>query len=328
VKPLGPLPARLLRLGAHLTSPGGARGALLVLIYHRVLAAPDALLADEPDAARFAAELDLIAGLFNVLGFSEAVERLGRRSLPPRALAITFDDGYANNLEVAAPLLAARGLTATFFISTGFSGGGMMWNDLVIEALRVAPAEFDLGPLGLGTWPLPDVGARRRAVDSLLGRLKYLSLEERIAAAERIAERAGLPATVTPMMDERQLRALAGRGMELGAHCIRHPILSRLAPDDARREIEGSRQRLAEITGVPVRAFAYPNGRPGVDYTAEHVRMVREAGFSAAASTAWGVATSRSDPLQVPRVAPWDRSAARYALRLVRANTQRRATTV
>ncbi len=107
MRPLGGVEARLLRLGGRLVSPGGRRGALLVLIYHRVLAAPDALLGDEPDAARFGAELDLVGRLFNVLAFSEAVARLQAGSLPPRALAITFDDGYANNLEVAAPLLAA-----------------------------------------------------------------------------------------------------------------------------------------------------------------------------------------------------------------------------
>src|SRR5262249_38259299 len=134
----------LLRTAARFASPGGSRGSLLVLIYHRVLTEHDPLLADEPDAASFAAQMDLLANLFNVIPFGEAVERLASNSLPPRAVAITFDDGYTNNLEVAAPILAARGLRATFFITTGFIEGGQMWNDLIIESLRSAPEDFDL----------------------------------------------------------------------------------------------------------------------------------------------------------------------------------------
>jgi len=85
----------------------------------------------------------------------------------------------------------------------------------------------------------------------------------------------------------------------------------------ARYEIVESGRRLAEIVRAPVRLFAYPNGKPGKDYAVEHVRMVREAGYSAAVSTAWGAATTRTDPLQLPRFTPWDRSPDRFALRLI-----------
>src|SRR5262245_57165568 len=107
-------------------------------------------------------------------------------------------------------------------------------------------------------------------------------------------------------------------GMEIGAHCVTHPILARLPSEAARDEIAGSKARLEAILGSRVRSFAYPNGRPGKDYQAEHVAMVREAGFTAAASTAWGAATAGVDRYQIPRVAPWDRSAMKYGLRMVR----------
>lgn len=315
--------AALLRAGARVFSPGGRRGSLLVLIYHRVLPAPDPMLADEPDAAAFAAQMDLVAGLFNVLGLAEAVDRLASGSLPPRAVAITFDDGYANNLEVAAPILAARGLPATFFIATGFIEGGRMWNDTVIEAVRHAPAELDLEALGFGRYRLPDIAARRRAIDELLSRLKYSELPERMRHAEAIAERAGMRDAGAPMMNERQLRELAALGMEIGAHCVSHPILTRIPADAARREILDSKGRLEDLLGAAVRTFAYPNGRPGLDYAREHVAMVREAGFSTAVSTAWGAAMRDSDPHQIPRVAPWDRHPLKYGLRMLRGFTER-----
>lgn len=313
----------MLRAGARLVSPGGRRGSLLVLMFHRVLPHPDPLLPDEPDAATFAAQMDLVAELFNSIGLAEAIERLACGSLPPRAVAITFDDGYANNLEVAAPILAARGLTATFFIATGFIEGGQMWNDAVIEALRCAPEDFDLGELSLGRLHLPDVAARRKAVDELLRRLKYLEPQERLRQTEAIVARAGLPQTEWPMMTESQLRRLAALGMEIGAHCVTHPILARVPPKSARWEIAESKARLETILGMPVRTFAYPNGRPGTDYGPEHVAMVREAGFATAVSTAWGAAVTDTDRHQVPRIAPWDKSALKYGLRMVRSFVSR-----
>jgi peptidoglycan/xylan/chitin deacetylase (PgdA/CDA1 family) len=307
-----------------LTATPGTR-ALLVLIYHRVLAEPDPLLADEPDARAFAAQMDLVARLFNVVDLVEGVKKLRDGNLPPRALAITFDDGYANNLQVAAPLLKARGLPATVFVSTGFTRGGCMWNDLVIESMRRAPATLDLQELGLGVLQLTDMAARRRAIDTVLGHIKYLDIDARFDHAAAIAHRAGIGAVNDMMMTEAQLRQLADGGIAIGAHCVRHPILARTADADAAQEIARSKQELERITGRSVEAFAYPNGRPNQDYAARHVTMVRNAGFSVAVSTAWGAAVPGSDPLQIPRVAPWDRSALKYGARLVRALTERKA---
>ena len=317
MRTLSPLLAVGLRAGAHLASPGGRHGSLLVLMYHRVLAASDPLLPDEPDAATFAAQMDLVSSLCNVISLTDAVARLAAGELPPRALVITFDDGYVNNLEVAAPILVARGLTATFFIATGFAEGGCMFNDLVLEALRAAPETLDLADLGLGRHEMPDAAARRQAMAEVLPRLKYLEPTRRQEAAEAIAERSGLPQRPRPMMSGRQLRELAALGMEIGAHCMTHPILARISPDEARHEIGGSKQRLQEMLGVPVVSFAYPNGKPGTDYGPEHVAMVRDAGFHVGVTTAWGAATPGSDPCQIPRIAPWDRSPTRFALRLL-----------
>lgn len=328
MRPLASWQAAGLHAAARIVSPGGRGGSLLVLMYHRVLPKPDPLLADEPDAAAFTAQMDLVSRLLHVVSLPEAVEALARDALPPRAAAITFDDGYANNFEVAAPILVARGLTATFYVTTGFIDGGSMWNDLVIDSLRRAPEELDLRDLDLGHYRLADIGARRRAVDELLAKLKYIDLPDRVRRAEAIAARAGLTGGRRLMMTEGQLRELASLGMDIGAHCVSHPILARVRPEIARREIFEGKRRLEAITGKAVRTFAYPNGRPGTDYGAEHVAMVRDAGFAAAVSTAWGAATKSADRLQIPRVAPWDRSALKYGLRLVRAFTERQPKTV
>lgn len=305
------------RTAAQLLSRGRSQGSLLILIYHRVFAEPDPLLEDVPDAATFSAHMDLVAGVLNVLPLSEAIARLSRQALPARAACITFDDGYANNLSVALPILQARKLPATVFVSTSFVEGGRMWNDTIIGAVRSATAILDLTFVGLGVHPTHDVASRRVAVASLIDQLKYLDPKIRSERVEAIAREAGLVPAEKLMMNEIQLRELASAGIEIGAHTVTHPILTRLGEKEAHAEILASKFRLQEIVGSPVTCFAYPNGRPGQDYDARHVEMVKSCGYSCAVSTAWGACRADSDRFQLPRIAPWDQTPARFAARMI-----------
>lgn len=323
---LNPLQSVLLRSAGTVTSGLGA-SSLLVLIYHRVLPEPDPLLPDEPDATGFAAQLDVIGSLFNVLPLAEAVRRLRAGQLPARAVCITFDDGYANNCEVALPVLKSRDMPATVFVAPGFLSGGRMFNDTVIEAVRRASCELDLTREGFGRYELPDDSARIRAIAAILPVLKYLPQAERMRRAAAIAERVGAELPDDLMMTEEQVRRLHGEGIGIGAHTVNHPILANVDEATARREIVESKSRLAEMIGAPITTFAYPNGGPARDYTARDVMLAREAGFELAVSTAWGAATAATDPLQIPRIAPWDRTAFRFGARMVRAQMERRPAT-
>jgi peptidoglycan/xylan/chitin deacetylase (PgdA/CDA1 family) len=195
-----------------------------------------------------------------------------------------------------------------------------MWNDTVVESIRAsALPELDLKSLGLGlsVVRLPSPELRRRAIREILAALKHLPSEEREAKVAEIEALSGSPLPRDLMMRDGDVRSLRTSGMEIGAHTATHPILTRLSSANARREINESREYLAGILNEPVSLFAYPNGKPGEDYTAEHVRMVRDAGFAAAVSTAWGVASRGSDLFQLPRFTPWDRRPTRFALRLL-----------
>jgi peptidoglycan/xylan/chitin deacetylase (PgdA/CDA1 family) len=112
--------------------------------------------------------------------------------------------------------------------------------------------------------------------------------------------------------------------MEIGGHTVRHPILTELADAEAALEITQGRDVLQGLIGAPVLSFAYPNGRPGRDYDARHVAMVREAGFETAVTTAVGVSRPGDDPLQLPRFTPWDRSPSRWLMRLAATQTKTR----
>lgn len=302
-----------------LVSGQGPRARLNILIYHRVLSQPDPLRPEEIDASCFDRQVGMLADCFNVIPLSDAVSALERGVLPPRAACVTFDDGYADNCEVALPILRRWGIPAAFFVSSGFLSGGCMWNDAIIEAVRQAAApSLDLRRCGLGTFAIADEEGRRSAARHLVLELRYLEAAEREDRVRAIigAAKAAVPESV--MMGPQQVRELHNAGMEIGGHTVNHAILSRVARDVAHAEIAENKEHLEGIVGGPVRLFAYPNGRPGRDFDIGHVEIVKQLGFKAAVTTAWGAARATTPVYQLPRFTPWDRSPIPFALRLMR----------
>ena len=298
-------------------APGRAGSRLSILVYHRVHRRPDPLFPGEVDADRFERQMQWIGSVFNVLPLDDGLKRLSADALPPLPACITFDDGYADNLEVAVPILQRQGLTATFFISAGFIDGGRMWNDTIIESVRATSEnELDLTQLGLGILPMATLADRRAAIHNLVSDQKYRARAERADRCAAIAEAAKVALPTDLMLRTDQIVELHRLGMGIGAHTMTHPILASLPHEEAKREVSESRDVLERIVGERIALFAYPNGKPFTDYGAPHVEMVRTLGFDAALSTAWGVATKTTDRYQLPRFTPWDRSPARFVLRL------------
>jgi len=258
-----------------------------------------------------------LAGWFNVLPLDEAAAHLQAGTLPERAACITFDDGYADNYQVALPILQRHGLKATFFIATAFLDGGRMWNDSITEAIRgCAATRLDLSSLGLGQHALDSLEAKKVAIKSLIGQIKYRPLAERVVLTEQIAGLAQVSLPGGLMMSSDELKALRAAGMQIGAHTVSHPILARLDEAEARAEILAGKQCLEHLLGERIGLFAYPNGKPGEDYTPANVELVRSLGFDAAVSTAWGTSAHGDDGFQIRRFTPWDNSRLRFGLRL------------
>lgn len=310
-------------MGLRQLSPAGAQARLSIVLFHRVLPEPDPMFPEDMHRDQFYAICSWLAQWYRVLHLDEAVQRLRQGSLPERALCITFDDGYADNHDVALPVLQAHGLTATFFIARSFLDGGRMWNDTVVESVRRCQQDgFNLQGLGLDLGdhvPLANLADRRQLATRLLGAIKYLAPEQRKAVVDRVAEHSGAALPLNLMMTSAQLQAMARAGMQIGAHTLTHPILARLDEAAARREIAQSKSDLEALLGQRMDLFAYPNGKPRQDYTQRDVELVRQAGFSAAVSTAYGAARSgQEDPFQLPRFTPWDQDRLRFGLRLAR----------
>ena len=299
-------------------SGAGPSARLSVLIFHRVLQIADPLFPDEIDAERFDRICTWLKAWFNVLPLDAAVASLKAGTLPARSACITFDDGYADNCQIALPILQRHGLCATFFIATGFLNGGRMWNDTLIETVRArVGSTLDASCAGLGHYRLDAIPQSRQAIDALIAKVKYLGIAERILVTQELADTAkvGLPNDL--MMSSTEVKTLHQAGMQIGAHTVSHPILARLRDDEAMQEIQASKVFLQDLLGERIGLFAYPNGKPGEDYSAQTVNVVRQLDFDAAVSTTWGTTSPGDDLLQIRRFTPWDRSKLRFGLRLL-----------
>jgi len=300
------------------TSPAGPRARLSVLIFHRVLTAPDPLYPGEVDASGFDAICGWLKKWLNVLPLDAAVNHLKNGTLPARAACITFDDGYADNYSVALPVLQRHGLTASFFVATGFLNGGRMWNDTIAEAIRLTDKPWlDLSGIGLAQYPMGTWEDRRSALASIIGKIKYQPVAQRVELTGRLADAAGVRLPSNLMMTSEEVMALRHAGMCIGAHTVSHPILAGLPDDEARGEIEESRASLEQILDERVTLFAYPNGKLDEDYSARTVQIVKGLGFDAALSTEWGSSSTGDDVFQIRRFTPWDRTQLRFGARLL-----------
>jgi peptidoglycan/xylan/chitin deacetylase (PgdA/CDA1 family) len=314
-----PIPVLMRAIGDSYALWPARKARLCIVNYHRILEVSDPLLENEPDVQTFRKHMKMLADCFKVLPLDEALAALQQGRLPARAVCITFDDGYRSVHDLALPVLREFNLPATVFVSSGYvDSDENMWNDRIVDAVRAAAGqELDLRAIGAGRHPLDSLEARCSAVRHLTTRAKYLPPAERMALVEELEAHAR-PAGRPLMLSAEMVRTLQASGVEIGAHTVSHPILTSLPDADAMAEIAGSKAALEAILGRPVRYFAYPNGKTGLDFDERHVAMVRDAGFAAAFSTAPGPVTEADNVFTLPRSRPWDTSTFFYMLRLLR----------
>jgi len=262
--------------------------------------------------------MELLKRCFNVLPLSAALNAVNSGTIPPRAVCITFDDGYRSIHDLALPVLREFNLPATVFVTSGHVDQGNMWNDLIIEAIQALPdGQLDLSILGLEKYSIRNAQERKAAIGMLTERSKYLAPASRRSVIDHLAELAGPGMGSELMLTSEMVRNLDRNGVEIGAHTVSHPILTSLDDESARAEISGGKQALESILGKPVRLFAYPNGKPGKDFDERHMAMAQESGFDAAFTTEIGAIDQDSHRYHLPRSRPWDQTPLMFGLRLL-----------
>ena len=306
----------------------------LILMYHRV--AESDLdpwgLSVSPD--HFAQQLEVIKRYFRPMSLRELRKRQKNGKVPNRSITITFDDGYADNLHAAKPLLEHYDIPATIFLVTDalVEERNFWWDELEWALLRpgTLPDRLDLKTNGsLQSWELGSASRysmedrgqdrNRRPWDAAPGtRLAFfytvwqhliqLSKPERLDALDEVRTWAGVGAD-SRTGDRALIPAEAnelGQGalVELGAHTVTHASLTTLSVDRQKEEVSNSKTQLENIIHRPVTSFSYPHG----DYSMETLALVRNAGFDCACTTEFKCISRGSDPFQLPRfqVDDWD----------------------
>ncbi|GAB2929856.1 polysaccharide deacetylase family protein [Rheinheimera gaetbuli] len=305
----------LLHNGLQLAGKVLGRNKLSILIYHQVLAEHDPMRPSEPTAAVFDWQMQLLRDHFTPLSLDAALHHLEHNTLPANAVCVTFDDGYINNLTVAAPILAKYGIPATVYVATGFSAGTNMWNDRLIHLFATATEQLQLGDEQV---PLGDWQDRHSKAQQWLKQLKYLPIAQRLEKIDQFYQQNNAAEQAPLMMTPAQIKQLAELGVTIGAHTVNHPILKVMPPQQQQQEISESKQQLESWLGKPVLHFAYPNGVEGVDFDDTTTKLVQEAGFSSAVVTNWGISTPQTPQFKLKRFTPWDKSVAKFHLRLIK----------
>ena len=284
-----------------------ARG--VVLRYHAltdtsapvVYAAPDICMPVEA----FRLQMAFVKRAYTVVPLDALVDAVVRGGkLPARALAITFDDGYADNHRLGLPVLRALGLPATIYVATGaVADAAPFW----VSAVRaIALGASDVVPMPEGAPCRVEEGGRESAAKALTRALVPLAAETRAAWLVQSARTTGVDLVGTlagTMLDWAQIRELAGAGWTIGAHTVTHSNVALVEPARAEREIAESRDALAAAIGAGVSHFCYPNSGGQHTYFSPAVTAVlQRLGFRSATTSRPGALKPGTDPFLLPRL--------------------------
>lgn len=268
-------------------------GGALILGYHRIANVTQ----DEHEVCvsqdHFAEQMEMVSKYTRPVHLSKLVEHLKFDSLPPKSIAVTFDDGYADNLYEAKPVLEKYQIPATIFICTGYAGKEFWWDEL--ERL-VMSSKSDVSTLHLQTgknkfvWSQPkrspetDLEIRRKFHLALYHFMLSCDVEGQKSTMELIRSWSGVSskeATFRAMTHDEILLLGESKLIELGSHTRHHPMLPQLSREGQKQEIVSGKMDLEELLGRQVEGFAYPNGKATED--AKHI--IQDAGFTYACTS-------------------------------------------
>jgi len=286
-------------------------GGALVLGYHRISSMPGGFNEVCVSPENFAEHVDELRKHTHPIRLSKLVQHLKDGSLPQKAIAVTFDDGYADNFYNAKPLLEKYEIPATVFICTGYAGKEFWWDELQ-RLVACSQTDLDTLELQIGSrefkWYPRNTNHESRHVEfhkdfcrTLYHFLLPLDVEDQNCAMDIIRSWSGVPtseiSTSRAMTQDELLQLVDGGLIELGAHTSYHPMLPQLSFERQKEEIESSKRDLEALLGRQIPGFAYPNGRA----TEDSKHIVREAGFAYACTSLQDVVRPGSDVYELTR---------------------------
>jgi peptidoglycan/xylan/chitin deacetylase (PgdA/CDA1 family) len=283
----------------------------VVLRYHALTEGRGEVLYAAPDICLpvdvFRLQMAFVQRAYRVVSLDELVHALERGAqLPPRALVITFDDGYADNYRLGLPVLRALGLPATIYVATGTIDGGPPFWVAAARALALCAPGDVLEVPGQTAIPLGPQERREVAAKTLTRALVPLRSDARATLLSEAAAAAGLDLDRMlggTMLTWNQIRELHAAGWTIGAHTVTHANVALAAPEDAEADIVGSRDALAAALGTGIDHFCYPNSGGQHRYVSPGViEILRRHRFRSATTSRPGALRPDADRFQLPRL--------------------------
>lgn len=288
-----------------------------ILYYHRVNEENDPFF-PAISTKLFEQEMRYLARHYKVVSLAELLRRL-ETGEGEDVVAITFDDGYADNCTDAFPVLKRYGLPATIFLTTGsIDSGEPMWFEVLAGALKETSREsIDLEIDIPRRYWLRSEQERLDANGAIYSLLRQMPDAGRAEWMGRILPELGQKQSMRGgrMLSWDQVRRMKADGIDFGGHTVNHPFLSRLPAELAYREVSECKRRIEEELQQPVAFFAYPSGREE-DFGMWNKEIVRRAGYQAAVTTIWGMNYRDTDPMELRRGGPWENTPAMFASKL------------
>jgi peptidoglycan/xylan/chitin deacetylase (PgdA/CDA1 family) len=303
-------------------------GGALILGYHRISVLEDDFYEVCVSPENFAGQMEALREYAHPISLSKLVQSLKENVLPPKSVAVTFDDGYADNLYAAKPILEKYDIPATVFICTGYIGREFWWDELerLVLCSRADPHTLNLRERKVQfKWDPPQGNTKmdnaevlkqfHRALYPFLLSLDVEAQNHAMALIRSWSEISSSRISISRAMNEEELLRLVDGGLiELGSHTRHHPMLQQISPERQKEEIQSSKRDLETLLGEKIGGFSYPNGRA----TADAKRIVREMGFEYACTSLHDVVRPGGDIYELTRFWQQDVDRERFVKRLNR----------
>lgn len=273
----------------------------LILVYHGVVDQPNHQVSLGPIAEKqFEEHLKYYQKNFDVVSQSE-IFKMYRDDYKPKkkTIALTFDDGYENNIQRAFPLLKKYNFPATFFIISQCieDENRLTWYDTIdlikpdLKYAQVDVSQFNHAPL--------------KSIAELKELIKTLNIEKRNALYQEIRKQTKVedylpkyPREYWKLMNQKQLKELSDSGLiEIAAHSHNHPNLGSINIEDAKKEVTQCKQLLENVIQKEVESLAFPDG----SYTDEVKKVCRDAGYKNLLAVDYRLSSDKDDKSILPR---------------------------
>jgi peptidoglycan/xylan/chitin deacetylase (PgdA/CDA1 family) len=286
--------------------------AVAILMYHSVMENPKLVVDSLGEIVHptrvFDAQMQMLARDFHPISLDDLNKFVrSEAELPKRSVVVTFDDGYADNYEVAMPILTRVGVPASFYVTVDcVERKTLPWPSRLRFAFRTTQKRTWIDEKAI-SWALGFPQQRERAYLSACDqfcKLSGASLESRVSQTEIDLDAKISDATGNLMLDWDQARSLAKNGYIVGSHTMTHPNLAFLELEDVRRELNDSKRQMEDRMGMPIHHVSYPCPALFPNWTQQTTAESQRAGYKTAVTTTNGLAHERDNPLQLKRLGP------------------------